>query len=254
MEFRPYRLIGESDRNSVVKAMSQPLDAWALTWFRHPPAASILVKDASLVDAHDNQRWLLFGEFPDRWIAWKQCDKVREGMLLQLFGADTGLLPSVLGEAVLNECIADFAERCITAAGMNISLVPRSVESSAIPRSHGCGTEFLSLIGNGSEQVFALGGALVEALAEPSRPLPSGDDIFHPLRATIGNGIIRLEVILGEAELSLSELITLTEGDVITLDHFLSQPLTIRTLDGKPAFHAFLGRNSSQKVIQVSGT
>jgi flagellar motor switch protein FliM len=85
-----------------------------------------------------------------------------------------------------------------------------------------------------------------------SRPTAKAGPL-QPRTAAIGNGTVQLEITLGDAELSLAELASIAVGDVISLDASPRDPISVRTSDGQAAFHAYLGRNTERKVIQVSG-
>ncbi|MCS6998582.1 MAG: FliM/FliN family flagellar motor switch protein [Aquificaceae bacterium] len=63
---------------------------------------------------------------------------------------------------------------------------------------------------------------------------------------------IKLEVLLGEAYISLRRLMELKEGDTITLDKPLREPLEIR-VEGLPKLSAFLGQLASKKALKIQG-
>ncbi|MEN3028494.1 MAG: FliM/FliN family flagellar motor switch protein [Aquificaceae bacterium] len=63
---------------------------------------------------------------------------------------------------------------------------------------------------------------------------------------------LKLEVILGEAYISLHRLVELKEGDTITLNKPLREPLEIR-VEGLPKLSAFLGQLASKKALKIQG-
>jgi len=72
-----------------------------------------------------------------------------------------------------------------------------------------------------------------------------------PLRRAIEGRPVRVSVVLGEAELELCDLETLTAGDVIRLDRKISEPLSIRTESGDVVCGAQVGVLDGRRAIQL---
>jgi flagellar motor switch protein FliM len=64
--------------------------------------------------------------------------------------------------------------------------------------------------------------------------------------------VIPMKVILGEAELTLKDLMTLKVGDVIELDKSIDSPLVVQ-VGNKKQFYARVGRSRKNIGIQISG-
>jgi len=65
------------------------------------------------------------------------------------------------------------------------------------------------------------------------------------------NGVgLNLEVLLGHAQMSLSEFLHLEEGDVIKLDKKITEPLET-FIDGKPYFRAKPGKQEDRLAIEL---
>jgi hypothetical protein len=249
MNVRPFRLVGESDRVALRSALRDSMSAWVQAWFSQAPQVNL--EFDSQPETGIARGWLAVGELPDRWIAWRQDSALAKAMLRHLFpGTGAGSSAGSLGDAVVRDCMADLAGSCLAAAGMPANSL--NCDPTSLPVGYGSGSQFARLTGDSFDQALAFGGAVVEALAAASRPIPAVGSLQARLSA-IGAGKVRLEVTLGDAELSLAELASIAVGDVIALDSSPRDPLAVRTGDGQPAFHAHLGRNAERKVLQVSG-
>jgi flagellar motor switch protein FliM len=64
--------------------------------------------------------------------------------------------------------------------------------------------------------------------------------------------VLPMKVILGNADLSLSDLLNLTVGDVIKLDKNVDSPLVVQVAN-KKQFYARVGRSHKNLGIQISG-
>lgn len=244
MQARPFRLVGDSDRQAVETTLRANVEAWAGQWFAGSEAlgiaSDVLPAGAECVD------WLRFGTAPDRWLAVRLDRSATRALLRRLVaGMGSGAPISPMGESLVRECVADLVGRCLSSVGLAAS---PAVEG--LPTLENGGGELAFRIGG--EFSLLLAGGLVEAMTASSRPAlpPPG---FASLRSAAGTAPIRIEVVLGDAELTLGDLAALAPGDVIRLDTRTSDPLAVRVDDGQTAFHAHLGRHAEHKVIQVSG-
>lgn len=68
----------------------------------------------------------------------------------------------------------------------------------------------------------------------------------------VAKGIpVNLEVILGSVKLSFRQLLELKEGDIITLNRLVKEPLEVR-VQGLPKIEAFLGQVGKQRAMKVN--
>jgi flagellar motor switch protein FliM len=68
------------------------------------------------------------------------------------------------------------------------------------------------------------------------------------------NQCVALNVLLGEAEVTLAELQTLGVGDVLRLDRRVSEPLAVRLSDERVICAAHLGTRGDRKAVQLTNT
>jgi flagellar motor switch protein FliM len=58
---------------------------------------------------------------------------------------------------------------------------------------------------------------------------------------------------LGSSELAMNDLVDMSVGDIIVLDQFIEQPLTVYANE-KPIFKAWPGRQDQQQVLSIEST
>jgi flagellar motor switch protein FliN len=90
---------------------------------------------------------------------------------------------------------------------------------------------------------------LEEAAYEPT----GGDPLIRRNLAMLGHVNVRLNVVLGAAELNVEKLFGLAKGDTVTLDTDLDAPVTLQ-LDGKPIARGQLiaaGDCFGLKIIEI---
>lgn len=253
MSAKPYRLAGDSVRAAVTAALRPGIAQWARDWFASAPKSGIAI-DAKL-PADIDEDWLVFGD-DDCWLALPAKSLLSRDFLRLLLSADiAGNTPGALAEQVVQDCIADLAQRCLALAN---ALEPAAAAVRASVRTlhvgPGSGAVFATLQGDLPAQRLLLGGGLVAALSFEALPPAICDIPLAPRRSGIADGVTQVEVSLGEAELSLAELAGIAVGDVLALDALSRDPLTVRTIDGNPVFSAHLGLAGEHKAIQIIST
>jgi hypothetical protein len=93
-------------------------------------------------------------------------------------------------------------------------------------------------------------GAWLEDALGPRPPPPGGESLMQ--RATaVGFESVQLDAVLGSASISLSDLHTLRNGDVLVLDETLDQLIHLRErITGRPVGTAMLGRQESARAVK----
>lgn len=79
---------------------------------------------------------------------------------------------------------------------------------------------------------------------------PVNQDDSRELQKSLNGVGLNLEVLLGHAQMSLSEFLHLEEGDVIKLDKKITEPLET-FIDGKPYFRAKPGKQEDRLAIEL---
>jgi flagellar motor switch protein FliN/FliY len=96
--------------------------------------------------------------------------------------------------------------------------------------------------------------AQIVTLREPSSIETSGPRLLDGNLGLISGVKVRVEVVVGSAELSISELFALQQGSVVPLEQLHNTPLTVR-LDGKPIAHGALvvvGDNFGVRISEIA--
>jgi hypothetical protein len=70
-------------------------------------------------------------------------------------------------------------------------------------------------------------------------------------RTAIGEESVRVEAILGEADISVGELASLAVNDVIVLRSAMSRPAHLATPDGRQVANASLGRVGNKRAVVI---
>jgi len=105
----------------------------------------------------------------------------------------------------------------------------------------------------GSEQksvVLAIAPALIQQLC-PSAPAPSTGAV-EKRRNAIHEETVRIEAILGEADVSVGDLASLSIDDVIVLRSGLSQPGYLSTGNGQRIANITVGRVGNKRAVTVT--
>jgi hypothetical protein len=252
----PFRFVGQTMRRGFEQAVSAPLSAWSEAWFIEPPTAQLKLEDAPWpANSQTQGQWQWAGSAPDAWVAWRQTDAPWSALGRLLFGAGIGArpTPSPVTEAVLAECMADLAFRVLQAAGLPPSEnAPPHAGLTSLRHGYGSGAVFGFTGASLPAQALLFGGEVVARLApqrtNPARDLPP----LTPRAAAIDRATSSVEVVLGEAELSLAQLAGIGRGDVLRLDTRFREPVVVRGDSGAPFARANLGRRDERLAIQFT--
>lgn len=250
----PFRLVGENDKSALRIELLAEAQDWAAIWFAGAPPAELEIDAEPDLDSLDKAPWTIAGEAPERWVAW-QCptDSWRDYARLLLaapVGPDAALTPLI--GSLLHECLSDLATRLLAAAGMATDCRQFAEGSLCSVRTgYGSGAVVAGLGGGLPPLRLVLGGEVAAAFIGRQVQPAATHIALAPRKAAIASGSMRLEVVLGQAELTLAELANVSPGDVIRLQTSFREPLAVRTSDGQPILRAHLGTRKGHKAIQI---
>lgn len=97
--------------------------------------------------------------------------------------------------------------------------------------------------------------ARIVSLTELSSTNKTGPKMFDGNLSIIAGVKVNVEVVVGDAELSIQELFSLHKGSVVALNQLHHAPLAIK-LDGKPVAHGSLvvvGENFGVRITEIIG-
>lgn len=254
---RAFRLLGETDHTVFQQTFGRIADDWSREWFAASPVVLFEPDSAAPDVLPDAEEWVVIGRPPECWVAWHLREGAWRDLARWLFNGAPGpsAKPGPLAEAVLRDCLCDLSARVLTDAGFTELWESVSIQAgSSLRVGYGSGAVFGSLAGDLPRQPLAFGGALVEAIVSTQRTLPAllPAPALVKREASIRNGRTGIEIILGEAELSLAELATISVGDVIRLDALHRHPLRMQTRDGQLVGHIELGTRGEHKAAQFT--
>lgn len=256
MPASPFRLVSPQDCAAIERIVTDTYKQWSADWFSAPGQSTPNAADTLPDDIADDGDWVVLGDTSDIWLAWHLREASRRELAHQLLGGNgqSGSPLTSMVQTLVDEAMGDFERRlfALSSPDTNSPHTPGSMLPPAIT-AYGSGMVGVSLA-FGSPSLFltiALGGAFVERLL--ARPLakPVSDAALVARNTAIAPSRVGLEIILGQAELSLSALAGIAVGDVLRLDARYRDPVLAVTTDGKPLLKAHLGTQGNIKAIQI---
>lgn len=252
----PFRLRGESGRRTFVNLFDRLLMNWVGEWFFVPPEFEFRCEPPETYALQDASDWLVFGDIPEFWVALRLEIGTYQDVSRYMFSAGLDLSErfGALAELVVNDCLIDLCARTLVCGGRSGNCDELNRGLGALRFGYGSGVEFGSVVTPTFCLNICFGGALVDAIQIASR-LGVKDE--NPIRLArrelcLGGGLVGLEVVLGEAEICLSDLATISVGDVIRLTSSHNQPLVVRTNAGRNVGRVDLGARGKQMAIQFT--
>ena len=249
----PFRLISEGDKRRIVERLLQLSQSWGNDWFIDQLDFQVHMSSAIDFCLAPGEQWMVFGTPPDKWFAWKIDGASSREWLGMIFGTPLGVSAknTPLMHDMLQECVAGLAQELATAIGEQVLIKQGSSPSTlkSLRTGYGSGAILAELRGGAQRQTIALGGDIVEQWTR-SLPLEETHTQLTPRRSAIGELQTSLEVVAGQAELTLRDIIGLEVGDVIQIDKKLGEAFEIRA-GGMRVTNARLGIRGDHKAIQL---
>ena len=252
-DVRPFYLPGSSALSQVLQRARAALAAWAREWVNDAQRlASLSVVNADAADAPASREFeSMQGANGQVWIRRGVHD--RANFALAVLGA--GLMPR---SGYADEWIEDVAGQAWTMRNRALceALVgaPASATSAEIS---GCPAK-LAGTGSGAIQVcceplglHAIADRGVWSLVPPTEREAAPQPALSSLDRAARRARLRIEVLLGSAELELPKVMDLRRGDVLRLSARLDQPLIV-SCEGRPFARALLGEAAGRKCIQFT--
>lgn len=248
----PFRLLGESDRETARLRLTQRIQAWIETWFTDKPRAELQWQNESEPSNRVGHGWRVYGSGLDHWVAYAVEPSAWRDIAAALLGTNQGLpaQPSPLLGDLVEECLADLVQSLFGTEGSTEHGTPESLQTTAIRQGYGSGI-LIGKIGQDSSPIgIAMGGAVVENCLGP-RPAAAAKQLIAGRAAAIRGGKLHLEVVLGEAEIRLGDLAQIAVGDILRLQSSYKEPVAARNGQGQTMFRGYLGTQGASKAIQV---
>lgn len=235
----PFILIGESRRREVARRLS----AAAADWYRHwssgndQPRIEIVADESSARTRAGDTCIRCTTQESEELLSLRIPPDLAATLLGQAAGsgsAGTSAATGVAGEIARSLADAFLQEAGITGA----QVVQAGADISRIPRRRGVSA--VVALGTRTEISLCLGQPMLERLLP--RPAPFKGEPLKRRRESISHATLRVEAVLGEAEVTLTDLAGLAAGDVIVLDRPLNESGYLVDLQGQKIAGVTFGR------------
>lgn len=257
----PYLLFGQSELQRLTDTLHPLVVLWAKQWLGQEQVhLSCLPRSASIPD---NGEWLFAKSSTSKGGFLHRPSGYTKSMTRELFGdlsKTTGLgdTPSpLLGDSiqmVLRDLIkAIFSALDPSANHEEIVFISQIPDPSAF--AEGVGTVILSLQVKSINLLFLLTGSQCNDFLRSGKAIKTNHDKLAPLEnimPIVRTKPMKLSAILGEAEIDIGTLQSISIGDVIRLDIPIDKPTQLFTSEGIPLCKGYLGASDEFKSLQLS--
>lgn len=256
----PLVVLGETRRAAVGQALTGCLTSWRSGWSAADDPITVQIHESGHLH-QGNDRPLSAAS--DGVLARSE----RHGAVLKvdasvefparLIGVGAvgtgGAVAGQVARELYGEMLQSLCRAVVTRAGVNDASIERSAgDWNSVERSL---TRWLTVgVTFGASRAvlhLALNPILIDFLA-PIDPVAQSSGYLSTRRSAIAEETVRVEAVLGDAEITLRELVHLTEGDVIVLDQPLGQAGHLFTDEGRRVASIVLGRSDSQRAVSLA--
>lgn len=249
MPVRPYLLIGSTVLERIRDLGSQAVAVWSREWLSQDMLPLVTCRSIDRTGALlAPTEWRSDSKQPFWWTAGAD-----HSVCQWLFaGTDGGGASS---GSLARECAKSGLDDLLRRLARALEIDP------AVPTIRSDWSD-ISSPGAGSIMVdMTLGLATVSVLLSAktiSRHLNAApaDAVEHERLAPLADGLAKqevdLKVWLGEVELTVAILQSISVGDVIRLPARLDDPLPVTTSDGEVAFKSYLGLHDGHKAVELA--
>ena len=253
MEALLFRLVRGAARQARESTLTSIAEEWSAHWF--PTASSVQVTVANEVVAPaPEQAWLVIGQAPDHWLAWRLDPESARAMVAAMvnhgLGASSKLTPLVAG--LSHELVHDFFARLRQQfpEAKLLDAVLGAESYAALRTVYGSGAVQVELKGVFPNQQLVLGGGIVE-LCQPQQGSAVKPAALQAREQSLDIYPARIEVTAGHAEMTLQDLADMEVGDVILLQSKVADSFQVKSSDGKKTLaKVHLGLLGEHKAIQ----
>lgn len=125
------------------------------------------------------------------------------------------------------------------------------LDPAEVPASRLGNLSLVVLLPGADLHMVASPGAAMATLERPRGTASTTGSRLVARRSAVEGARIRLEAGLAATEIGLPDLLALGKGDVVIFPHAISEPVLIRTADGKPVGRALLGGCDGRRAAQL---
>ena len=255
MSVRPFKLYGESELSLAAERVAAVIRAWLEKWTTiDPTLLHVEVAPCSEQGAAQDP-WKIAAASAESSIALSAEPEWLRLLPALLTGQEgESPQPGSLGSALADDVLRDLFLQLLGHSGVKVG-ASLQCRTAAIPRNASRdGSGFLCVIANlaNDRQLRLLFWPDVAGHFSARSRSPGTRAALRTAEQALERRPVKLEVAIGEAELTLDELQTLAIGDVIPLKRGLHEALTLQMDSTTPVCRGYLGRVRGQVALQIS--
>lgn len=262
MEYTHYKLLNQSELRYIENSLHKAFNSWASVWANDEIECKVVCHRVAETNVNVSQSfhddpWIFAGIDNKSWVA---CNAVPDAVMrlahLLVVSKDerqamTELKVSTLLCELALSALADLIEHIGSAGGKKYR--PKNIFRPNENFWKAGSGAILAEIGCAGNSIFCilsptLVASLLLNMSQPERSKESLSTTSDALK----NTRMKLNIMVGEVQLSLGLLQTISLGDVIKLDAKVDQPLNIVTSEGTRLCGTFLGKRDGQKAVQLT--
>lgn len=260
---QPYLLFGQSELKRLTDTLQPLAVSWAKQWLGQEQVHLTCLPRSAALPAHGEGEWLFAKSSTSQGIFLHRPSGFSKSMTRELFGdlsktAGLSDTPSpLLGDSIqavlLDLVTAVFSALDPSPSHGKIVFISQIPDPSAF--AEGTGTVILSLQIKSINLLFLLTGSQCENFLRLGKGSKNNHGKLAPLEnfmPIIQTKPIKVSAILGEAEIDIGTLQSISIGDVIRLDIPIDKPTQLFTSEGIPLCKGYLGARDEFKSLQLS--
>lgn len=257
-----YRVYRTSQLNAAREGWTACCEAWGLAWGVH--VAEVGVHPVGV----DAEPWIggtegvsTTGTVGKAWLS--DAHPLSQACAHALFQGPASTISDGAGPESIAKLIADQAAKALLDAVARMTGEDNDlhwIRTNLPPREQfprGCGALLLRVKVGEAGLAFLLDAQAARQVVGMSAA-PEGAPASHGLAAVrtaaaAGASAVVLDVLLGQAEIDLSALLTLRAGDIVRLNRRVDQPASVVMRDGYPVADAHLGSAGRRMAVELVG-
>ncbi|MES2355355.1 MAG: FliM/FliN family flagellar motor switch protein [Pseudomonadota bacterium] len=250
-----FRLYGASEREVLAKRLDQCLQNWSREWLGGVAKLSSSLATVDHFQPDDKVKWRGMSHH-GATLAYSLSGEFSKRLALETGWCDSAVArkASSIWDETIWDCIDALARQilCPMAGESELSSASAATDlnDDSVWLMHGAGYVWYSIKLDQEWLAFILSPQVIDALLVSSSPTKTGA-LSSRLRA-VSNGICKLELIAGVAEVSIGELHTLSPGHIIQLDKVIGQPFKLYTAEGREVSDGYLAACGNNKAVQLA--
>jgi len=256
----PYLVLGETRRHALAEHVRARVVAWHRRWIPEQPAnvrVEVLEAPEPVRDAriHDAACFRVSAARPGVvMLVPARCLPQVVGILGDVGegGGGAGQSHGLVGQLEL-EALCALARELRTPDALEPSVERMTGTVEQIQREYGAlrYASALVTLGECKCPVVLLMSPELMSAAIPSRAAAAIAERFERRSAAVAQEVVGVEAVLGDGEVSVSELARLVVGDVIVLEKKLGEPASLAIRGGGRIVGAAPGRVDAMRAVQI---